>query len=624
MTPRRSVHSIWPLAILLAFPSGSRAEDLLEPYPAPISLSRDPDLKKVTAEGDSASSGLLPGAFELKVEPSDRASSDDGNSSGQTSKGLILEPIQLDFCQENWIPKSNRSCSTYIKTQVEKNCDLFFIWRFGQEWETHCKYPSYCNTGNLPREDRCDETMKSRVMESCSVPFQRSYQTAWDRHCAPCEEAPSPVEFDDCTVDVLDIVEKNCNTKQFRDFASRCDEVVKNYLAENVTEDQVDGQCLDRTRVVHAPYEFTDHLQGGSGSINYYCFDQGSEDSGCLFDEQVNRIKEPWGQVSVCEIPYDFRGDYHVGTPTHVYTRANYARSYSSGVQTATHVEQQNQILSAKHLALTSIDDSEPMIFDEAAEVVEERMRETSDFYDELAFLDELDQGQTIMSVALRTSPGSGSQIEKGIEGLAEERMTWEQNGSRVESCHEYIYERFYLYNKFRTFSEALGTDYRAIFDLAYGRLPAIDPNGEGKIVNSNIHRRKKPDRDESIGKWTADPENGTGGDVPSGEPQQKNIFHFVEVGSDQRMRQCYESSADKESLKACFKQGAIQYSGQAARNIVLLDSALAQKIQEAISAHPEEARDWRWHEEMSDALFQAGYSDEQLYIFDMMKEDFP
>lgn len=53
-------------------------------------------------------------------------------------------------------------------------------------------------------------------------------------------------------------------------------------------------------------------------------------------------------------------------------------------------------------------------------------------------------------------------------------REAWDANGIRVDSCEEYVYEKYYDYSLFEDAAAALGEDYRAVFDIAYAGAPDI------------------------------------------------------------------------------------------------------------------------------------------------------
>ena len=56
--------------------------------------------------------------------------------------------------------------------------------------------------------------------------------------------------------------------------------------------------------------------------------------------------------------------------------------------------------------------------------------------------------------------------------GVTSTKNLWSADGARVKSCNEYVYEGFYDYELFEDQAALHGTDYRAIFNLAFGPAP--------------------------------------------------------------------------------------------------------------------------------------------------------
>jgi hypothetical protein len=62
-------------------------------------------------------------------------------------------------------------------------------------------------------------------------------------------------------------------------------------------------------------------------------------------------------------------------------------------------------------------------------------------------------------------------------------RQQWEQNGNRVDSCDEYVYERYYDYSLYEDDAAVLGTNYRSLFDRNYARLADGVQSRSGMLV---------------------------------------------------------------------------------------------------------------------------------------------
>lgn len=190
------------------------------------------------------------------------------------------------------------------------------------------------------------------------------------------------------------------------------------------------------------------------------------------------------------------------------------------------------------------------------------------------------------------------------VERLAVEtrRQIWTQNGARVGSCREYVYEKYYDFSLFQDRIAQECNDYRNIFDVAYapavgGQIPASAIGTKGLAGVPLAQRDGTP--------LALQPSFPTG-------PQPKNAFFALKVASDAKRQQAlsaWQIDPIYPHPSSLFLDG-----------LVLIDDDLHQRLSvgQAVYTHEET---WQWHLGMSNGL--ASYLDEELYAFDPVKERF-
>ncbi len=70
------------------------------------------------------------------------------------------------------------------------------------------------------------------------------------------------------------------------------------------------------------------------------------------------------------------------------------------------------------------------------------------------------------------------------------ERLTWNRNGNRINSCKELAHEKFYDVSSFHDAIASLGTDYRAIYNVAFGPSSQRSSIGTRHLTNTALRGR--------------------------------------------------------------------------------------------------------------------------------------
>ncbi len=202
-------------------------------------------------------------------------------------------------------------------------------------------------------------------------------------------------------------------------------------------------------------------------------------------------------------------------------------------------------------------------------------------------------------------------------------RMAWEDNGIAVDSCREYVYERYYDYSRFEDAIMGLGDDYRSIFRVAYD---------EGTVRRLGGRRRgDQPDLrvvpESAIGTRgiAGEPQTARDGALLEpqitfpGEAQPKNGLYMVGVlDADDRA----DARATYDAAVAIGQQARFQGScGSALAGPVFCDDTLWQDLVDGAAVTHVES--WAWHKQMSDDLQAAGYLDEHLAMGEQRVDDF-
>ncbi len=163
-------------------------------------------------------------------------------------------------------------------------------------------------------------------------------------------------------------------------------------------------------------------------------------------------------------------------------------------------------------------------------------------------------------------------------------QATWSGNGPLVTTCEEFAFDASYDYSRFEQASAQYGSDYRAIFDLAYS------PAGIAGHVLADKNG-------ESMG-WPVWPGDQQGGVATL----PKNTFFTA-------------FSVYDNSLATYTAIGIPSWDPLGGSSVTLADLRSGQ--------NKWSRQDWQWHSLMNSLVGTAGVADDVLYAFDSKKEAF-
>ncbi|MCC7384812.1 MAG: hypothetical protein IT384_23385 [Deltaproteobacteria bacterium] len=178
------------------------------------------------------------------------------------------------------------------------------------------------------------------------------------------------------------------------------------------------------------------------------------------------------------------------------------------------------------------------------------------------------------------------------IQSANLQHLAWEANGNAVGSCTEYVFEKYYDYNLFEQAIAPLGSDYRAVFNVAF------DPDDT------------KP---TSIGTRGA---NGSA--LPLNQRDGTPNVEQIRLGGPSEPKNVYFGSpalneAERSDLAATWVATPDLPRPVTILGIYIQDDALYAKLRSGQHPQYEHDETWAWHQQRSDELAPL-YLDEQLY----------
>jgi|GEM_PF-2890231 len=196
-------------------------------------------------------------------------------------------------------------------------------------------------------------------------------------------------------------------------------------------------------------------------------------------------------------------------------------------------------------------------------------------------------------------------------------RDAWEANGNTVDSCEEYVYEKYYDYTRFEDAAARAGLDNpRQIYNVAYGSAQASTSLGTLGV--------QEEDRGRAQQATAVTGRNGVpaGVSLPVSGLWPKNDFYSVpRPAASQVLIQNLPGHDDGVSnpvddqvviILGHMHRRALNFAG------VEFDDADLTAIIDGTPEHPE---DFRWHKDM--AARNAPVLDDLLYDFDLKKASF-
>ncbi|MCP4675678.1 MAG: hypothetical protein GY854_09270 [Deltaproteobacteria bacterium] len=305
--------------------------------------------------------------------------------------------------------------------------------------------------------------------------------------------APIPSSYDECHPGWLDAVKRCCGQEKLDDYHCTCLKWWEQRDDNPQTGADYDSACAGKTFYESMPGQFYKDLmeRPDKKSIGGWA----CNGLGCYFEEwdAVDQGDSAsyleWEYEQVCEEGYDFTGDFFL----HDNVTFGHAVGQLNAYMGALEVKSGFLMMATPGhrfydpIAMAGIDPYTcqvmlPWLTNNPADCgIEVQV-------DVTAALDRLDDRQVTWNAPGYTEYDVSGQhpVTLGIKQALNDRFIWESNGAVVDSCREYAYEKFYRYNKFMDFSAQFGSDYREIFNVAFGRS-MYDSNKIAQISDKDL-----------------------------------------------------------------------------------------------------------------------------------------
>ncbi|MFY1830561.1 hypothetical protein ACN47A_31895 [Myxococcus fulvus] len=193
----------------------------------------------------------------------------------------------------------------------------------------------------------------------------------------------------------------------------------------------------------------------------------------------------------------------------------------------------------------------------------------------------------------------------------SQQRSNWEASGNVLNSCAEYVFEKYYDYSVFEDAIAAAGTDYRALYNIAYDVARNGNPVPVSAIGTRGITSAIQRGRD-----GTAFQPSIT---FPTGLP--KNEFFTVPANVQGKVL-IHQGTEDKAAAMPGVRGAAIITLKNSGRQMNLygtvLPTSLRATLDQGVSYYNES---WSWHKAMGQR--NAAVLDEEMYALDRLKTDF-
>ncbi len=172
----------------------------------------------------------------------------------------------------------------------------------------------------------------------------------------------------------------------------------------------------------------------------------------------------------------------------------------------------------------------------------------------------------------------------------ASRRIAWDNNGYAVNTCREYIWEKYYDYSLFEAGAATNSNDPRALVNIAYGGPDGPQSIGSRAVLGIPLSQKDGTPTGVNIGFPTS--------------PQVKNTFYTAKLADD----------VPEMVAVDCYQRNAV-----APFAIVLNDTDLYNTLVNG----PKHIENFAWHQAMNEHLRDAGYLDEELYRLEDVRRQF-
>ncbi|NOK19687.1 hypothetical protein [Corallococcus carmarthensis] len=207
--------------------------------------------------------------------------------------------------------------------------------------------------------------------------------------------------------------------------------------------------------------------------------------------------------------------------------------------------------------------------------------------------------------------PATTAYASKLKNSRAQLRNGWNASGNVINSCAEYVFEKYYDYSVFEDAIASAGSDHRAIYSVAYAIAPLGGSTPASAIGTRGVSSPQQRGKDGTLITPAIT--------FPSGAP--KNQFFTVPPPSQGKVS-VGAGSVDRVSIIPGVLGGAIISLKNLSRPLNLygtaLDTARLNTLAQGAHYYNES---WAWHRSMSQR--NAGVLDEEMYALEQSQTDF-
>jgi cysteine-rich repeat protein len=197
-------------------------------------------------------------------------------------------------------------------------------------------------------------------------------------------------------------------------------------------------------------------------------------------------------------------------------------------------------------------------------------------------------------------------------------RMRMDQNGKRVASCKEYVYEKYWNFSKWEDETAGAGNHWRTYYEKAFdssrnvrgAQYQPVYAIGSRGLAHAPLKSR---DGRELVKQVEFESEN-----------HAKNIFFTIGPKRAEWIHPTPISDVLQNILGIDVNLDPPACGGSIVPdNLMLCSEPVASALFEGITQHAVTDRGWTYHHTMATTLANAGYSDEDLYFADKLKDQY-
>lgn len=206
--------------------------------------------------------------------------------------------------------------------------------------------------------------------------------------------------------------------------------------------------------------------------------------------------------------------------------------------------------------------------------------------------------------------------------GFDLQRAIWNQNGDRVESCAEYVYESYYNYSRFEDAIRGMGNDYWRIWQTAFAYAPVAISRGltrEAGVPKAAGGAGFVAAKQAAFFELLDYPDSAIGTLALAGRPLTARNGDPIEPQPE--MRSLYKPNPWFRILGFSAPDEG-RDCGLDLFNPTICDDALREAVNEALrNDPPENTQSFAWHYRKGAALRAQGIIDDELAFYQALTE---